>query len=89
MWHGLWPDRSIDDVPIGSVTNGVHGTARDLTHVGRADFGLYQHEKHMLGQEYQNWVAFGTLRPAHLGGLDGVPVIVVYEDPRVVKAPAR
>jgi starch phosphorylase len=24
MWHGLWPDRSIDDVPIGSVTNGVH-----------------------------------------------------------------
>ena len=24
MWQGLWPDRSIDDVPIGSVTNGVH-----------------------------------------------------------------
>ena len=24
MWHTLWPDRSIDGVPIGSVTNGVH-----------------------------------------------------------------
>jgi starch phosphorylase len=24
MWHPLWPERSIDDVPIGSVTNGVH-----------------------------------------------------------------
>jgi starch phosphorylase len=24
MWHGLWPDRSVDDVPIGHVTNGVH-----------------------------------------------------------------
>ena len=24
MWHSLWPDRSEDDVPIGSVTNGVH-----------------------------------------------------------------
>jgi len=24
MWHGLWPDRSTDDVPIRSVTNGVH-----------------------------------------------------------------
>jgi starch phosphorylase len=24
MWHGLWPERSLDDVPIGSVTNGVH-----------------------------------------------------------------
>jgi starch phosphorylase len=24
MWHGLWPDRSLDAVPIGHVTNGVH-----------------------------------------------------------------
>jgi glycogen phosphorylase len=24
MWAGLWPERSVDDVPIGHVTNGVH-----------------------------------------------------------------
>jgi starch phosphorylase len=24
MWRDLWPDRDITDVPIGSVTNGVH-----------------------------------------------------------------
>jgi len=24
MWHHLWPDRSVDDVPIGHITNGVH-----------------------------------------------------------------
>jgi starch phosphorylase len=24
MWHQLWPDRDVDDVPIGYVTNGVH-----------------------------------------------------------------
>jgi glycogen phosphorylase len=24
MWHGLWPDRDVDDVPITSITNGVH-----------------------------------------------------------------
>jgi starch phosphorylase len=24
MWHSIWPGRSMDDVPIGSVTNGVH-----------------------------------------------------------------
>jgi starch phosphorylase len=24
MWHGLWPDRPVDEVPIGHVTNGVH-----------------------------------------------------------------
>jgi starch phosphorylase len=24
MWQSLWPERVVDDVPIGSVTNGVH-----------------------------------------------------------------
>jgi starch phosphorylase len=24
MWHDLWPEREIDDVPITSITNGVH-----------------------------------------------------------------
>lgn len=24
MWQGMWPDRAVDDVPIGHVTNGVH-----------------------------------------------------------------
>jgi len=24
MWQAIWPERGVDDVPIGSVTNGVH-----------------------------------------------------------------
>ncbi len=24
MWHSLWPDKPVDEVPIGHVTNGVH-----------------------------------------------------------------
>jgi len=24
MWHGLWSNRKVEDVPIGHVTNGVH-----------------------------------------------------------------
>jgi glycogen phosphorylase len=24
MWHGIWPDRRADEVPITSITNGVH-----------------------------------------------------------------
>jgi starch phosphorylase len=24
MWHGLWPERRVDEIPITSVTNGVH-----------------------------------------------------------------
>jgi len=49
--------------------------------IAGADFGLYHHELHMQGQEHQNWVAFGTVAPAHIGGIDGVPVILVYRRP--------
>jgi starch phosphorylase len=24
MWHHLWPDRPLDEVPIGAITNGIH-----------------------------------------------------------------
>ncbi len=24
MWQGMWPDREVEDVPIGAITNGVH-----------------------------------------------------------------
>lgn len=43
-----------------------------------AQLALYHHEQHMLGQEYQAWVAYGTIAPDHVTGLDGVPVIWVY-----------
>jgi starch phosphorylase len=26
MWHALWPDRPVDQVPIGYITNGIHLT---------------------------------------------------------------
>ncbi|XYI03403.1 ArnT family glycosyltransferase [Sorangium sp. So ce1128] len=53
---------------------------RGVGAVAGADFALYHHEKHMLGQAYQAWVAFGTTSPDHIGGLDGVPVILVYRN---------
>ncbi|MBK8258482.1 MAG: glycosyltransferase family 39 protein [Polyangiaceae bacterium] len=57
---------------------------KDLRGVGSVDYsrvGLYHHEKHMGGVEYQNWVAYGTRCPAHIAGLDGVPVIWAYTRP--------
>ncbi|MRG90684.1 ArnT family glycosyltransferase [Polyangium spumosum] len=54
---------------------------RDIRGVGAvhdADFAIYHHEQHMLGQEYQAWVAYGTAAPAHVAGLEGTPVIWVY-----------
>jgi glycogen phosphorylase len=34
MFHGLWPDVPVDEVPIGSVTNGVHAHTWVSPHVG-------------------------------------------------------
>jgi starch phosphorylase len=41
MWHALWADRAVDDVPILSVTNGVHARtwlAPELTATLRGDW---------------------------------------------------
>jgi 4-amino-4-deoxy-L-arabinose transferase-like glycosyltransferase len=55
--------------------------------VAAADFSVYHHEMHMAGEEYQAWVIFGTRAPAHVAGLDGVPVVWIYRRP--VDAPRR
>jgi 4-amino-4-deoxy-L-arabinose transferase-like glycosyltransferase len=54
---------------------------RGVWSVDGSTFGLYHHEQHMGGIEYQSWVAYGTTRPDHVAGLDGVPVIWVYRRP--------
>ena len=36
MWHGLWPDRPVEDVPIVHVTNGIHvptWVAPEMNHI--------------------------------------------------------
>jgi 4-amino-4-deoxy-L-arabinose transferase-like glycosyltransferase len=49
--------------------------------VDGSTFALYHHEKHMAGVEHQTWISYGTLRPDHVAGLDGVPVLWVYRRP--------
>ncbi|AKT40506.1 ArnT family glycosyltransferase [Chondromyces crocatus] len=69
----LWPswEMLIRDGRLRKDIRGVGSSAK-------ADFALYHHEQHMQGEAYQAWVALGTTSPAHIGGLDGVPVILVY-----------
>lgn len=61
----------------GRVRRGIQAVGS----VAGADFGLYHHELHMQGQEYQGWVAFGTAQPDYVAGLDAVPVIWAYRKP--------
>jgi 4-amino-4-deoxy-L-arabinose transferase-like glycosyltransferase len=46
-----------------------------------ADFAVYHHEQHMQVEEYQAWVAYETVQPFVVEGLDGVPVVWVYRRP--------
>lgn len=62
---------------------------RGVGTIAGADFGLYHHELHMLGQDYQTWIAFGTAVPDAIAGLDGVPVILVYRRPGIARPNAR
>jgi hypothetical protein len=48
-------------------------------------FGIYHHEQHMEGVEYQYWVAYGTCAPAFIPLYDGVPVVWVYARPGTVR----
>lgn len=47
----------------------------------RADYALVHHEKHFAEVDMQLWVAFGSVRPAHVLTYDGVPILSVYENP--------
>lgn len=62
----------------GRVRPDLIGT---LSLVG-TDAALYHHEQHMARVEQEAWIIYGTVAPAHIGTLDGVPIIWVYLAPR-------
>ena len=68
----------------GRLRSDLVGT---LSIVG-SSLSLYHHEQHMQRVEHQIWVDYGTAAPSYVGTFQGVPVIWVYERPRVaVMAP--
>jgi starch phosphorylase len=62
MWHALWDDRAVEDVPIGHVTNGVHLPSW----VGRAMARLF--DRH-LGEGWARRAA----DPATWAAVDDIP----------------
>jgi glycogen phosphorylase len=61
MFSGLWPGFPADEVPIGSVTNGVHAptwVAREVFDLGERAAGK------KLVEEAQGWEAIASIPPA-------------------------
>ncbi len=78
-------------VALLATTNGVHRTAEDLTHVGRADFGLYQADvsdfprsllPESLAREVAHETGVAAVAKIKLLVVDGT--LVFGLDPRVV-----
>lgn len=46
--------------------------------VANSKLAIYHHEQHMSRVEHQIWVDYGTVRPFHVAGPDGVPVVWLY-----------
>jgi starch phosphorylase len=92
MWHGLWPDRAVEDVPITSVTNGVHeptwlgGPMRELL------------DRH-LGEDWperaddpQTWAPVGEISDADLWAVRSVQrrdLIAMVRERSVIERLAR
>ncbi|MFQ1001452.1 alpha-glucan family phosphorylase [Modestobacter sp. SSW1-42] len=73
MFGDLWPGFDPDDVPIGSITNGVHAptwTARELVELGTQTGD---------GDD-------GRPGPAHFGGVDRIPAEVLWGTRRLLRA---
>ncbi len=51
--------------------------------IGSADYALVHLEEHFAEVEFQAWMAYGTVEPVKVLSYDGVPVVTVYENPRV------
>lgn len=68
MWKWLWPDRRVDDVPIQTVTNGVH-TGTWIARRMRVLFDQY------LGPDWMERLD----DPALWAGLDEIPDLALWE----------
>jgi hypothetical protein len=55
---------------------------QEFWNVQATDVAVVEHEQHMDEVEAQIWVAFGTVSPAYVVTLQGVPVLSVYVNPK-------
>jgi hypothetical protein len=72
-WEMLQRDGRVSPNLRGSLA--IHGSR----------LALYHHEPHMRRVEYEIWVEYGTRAPVAMELYDGVPVVWLYERPRVRK----
>jgi hypothetical protein len=74
-------DTAMDSFKMLQRDGRLRSDLRPWTSVAGSDLALYHHEQHMSRVEYMIWVDYGTVAPVRIAGLDGVPVVWLYERP--------
>ncbi len=70
-WHMMQRDGLIPD------------NIRGVGDIGSADYAMVHHEEHFAEVDFQAWMAYGSVEPVKVLSYDGVPMVSVYENPRV------
>lgn len=60
----------------------IPSSIRPAYSITAADYAIIHHEAHFEEVEFQIWTAYGTVTPATVLTLDGVPLVTVYKNPR-------
>lgn len=68
MWHALWPERDVEDVPIASITNGVHLPTWVSSEMGSL----------FLKQFGPHWLASHD-DPAYWEGIAAIPDAAIWQ----------
>src|SRR5262249_1320983 len=75
-------DTAMDSFKMLQHDGRLRSDLRPWTSVAGSDLALYHHEQHMSRVEHMIWTDYGTVAPARIAGLDGVPVVWLYERPK-------
>jgi 4-amino-4-deoxy-L-arabinose transferase-like glycosyltransferase len=75
-------DTAMDSFKMLQRDGRLRGDLQPWTTVSGSGLALYHHEQHMSRVEYMIWVDYGTVAPVRIGGLDGVPVVFLYQRPQ-------
>jgi hypothetical protein len=70
---------------LGLLPAGLPDAGHENNGIARSKIALVIHERHFARHDYLIWQSYGTVRPAHVLTVGGVPVVSVYVRPDLLQ----
>lgn len=88
-WHDTNQLQLNMDVREGRLRPDIRNTGLEEPGVKASDIAMVIHEMHFRKYEYWIWDFYGTARPSLVLDDEGVPIVTVYERPRLSAHPVQ